>query len=112
MDLRRSLRRQARYLIAPIIGFGVSGYFAYHLIEGDRGLIAWVQLTQQIRAAKQQQIDTHLQRQAIERRVALLHPEHMDPDLLDEQARAALNLIGPGEVVIMNKDPGSAPTTN
>lgn len=90
--------------MGPLIGLTLACYFAYHLVEGDRGLIAWVRLTQQIRAAKLQQAQVHEERSEAAHRVALLHPEHLDPDLLDEQARAALNLIGPGEVVILNSD--------
>ncbi len=90
--------------MGPLIGLSLACYFAYHLVEGDRGLIAWVRLTQQIRAAKLQAAQIHEDRAEAAHRVSLLRPDHLDPDLLDEQARAALNLIGPGEVVILNKD--------
>ena len=84
-----------------MIGLGLSLYFGYHLVEGERGLIAWVRLTEQIRDAKSQAAQIHAERDAQDRRVSLLRPEHLDPDLLDEQARAALNLVGPGELVIL-----------
>jgi cell division protein FtsB len=32
--------------------------------------------------------------------VGLLRPDHLDPDLLDERARAVLNLAAPDEIVI------------
>ncbi|GGF14983.1 cell division protein [Aliidongia dinghuensis] len=104
MEIRRHLRRQAHAIVGPLIGLTLACYFAYHLVEGDRGLIAWVRLTQQIRAAKVEQARVHEERLEAAHRVSLLRPEHLDPDLLDEQARAALNLIGPGEVVILNND--------
>jgi cell division protein FtsB len=104
MEIGRHIRRQAHAIVGPLIGLTLAAYFAYHLVEGDRGLIAWVHMTQQIRAAKLQQARIHEERAEAEHRVALLRPEHLDPDLLDEQARAALNLIGPGEVVILNND--------
>jgi cell division protein FtsB len=87
-----------------MIGLSLSAYFAYHLVEGDRGLGAWVRLTQQIRQTKVMAAEIHADREAQERRVSMLRPEHLEPDLLDEQARSALNLVDPGEVVIMNGD--------
>ena len=104
MDIRRHLRRQAQYIIGPFIGLSLSGYFAYNLLEGDRGLIAWVHLTQEIRDAKAQEATVQAQREATEHRVSLLQAGHLDLDLLDEQTRAALNLVKPGEVVILNQD--------
>jgi cell division protein FtsB len=104
MDIARHIRRQLKSIVGPTIGFTLSLYFGYHLIEGERGLISWVRLTQQIREAKRDAVQIRAEREAQDRRVSLLRPEHLDPDLLDEQARAALNLVGPGEVVILNSE--------
>jgi cell division protein FtsB len=41
------------------------------------------------------------QRQVLDLRVSNLKPDHVDPDLLDEQVRATLNLVAPDEIVIM-----------
>jgi cell division protein FtsB len=105
MDIARFLRRQLKSIIAPTIGFSLSLYFGYHLIEGERGLIAWVRLTEQIRTAKLNAEQIRAEREAQDRRVSLMRSEHLDPDLLDEQARAALNLVGPGEIVILRDEP-------
>jgi cell division protein FtsB len=100
MDIGRHIRRQMRSIIGPAIGLSLSLYFGYHLVEGDRGLIAWVRLTEKIRIAKAQAAEIHADREAQEQRVQALRPDHLDPDMLDEQARAALNLVGPNEIVI------------
>jgi cell division protein FtsB len=42
-------------------------------------------------------------RQRIERDVALLQPENLDPDMLDERARAILNLAHPDDLVMMKR---------
>jgi cell division protein FtsB len=102
MDIARHIRRQLKSIVGPAIGLSLSLYFGYHLVEGDRGLIAWVRLTGQIRAAKAEAAEIHAEKVAQDQRVSLLRPEHLDPDMLDEQARAALNLVGPGEIVILN----------
>jgi cell division protein FtsB len=106
MDIGRSLRRQLQSIVAPTVGLALSAYFAYHLVEGERGLYAWVHVTQEIRAASATQAAVSAERAAEERRVALLRPDHIDPDLLDEQARAALNLGQSGDVVILDGNGG------
>jgi len=75
-------------------------YFAYHLFVGDRGLLAWMDLTRELRDAKAMLATLDVERGTLERRVGLLQPEHLDPDMLDERARATLNLVGPNEIVI------------
>ncbi len=105
MALGRQIRRQAKYIIGPVIGLSLSGYFAYHMVEGDRGLGAWIRLTQLIREAKAQQAQVHAEREAAEQRVSQLRPEHLDPDRLDEEARSTLNLVGPNEIVILKSTP-------
>jgi cell division protein FtsB len=105
MIVLRELRRRARFILGPFLGMALTGYFAYNLCEGDRGLLAWLRLTREIHAA-----DAHLdavkaERAAIDRRVADMKPDHLDPDLLDERVRAGLNLVGPNEVVIMKPPP-------
>jgi cell division protein FtsB len=101
MEVTRHLRRQARYLLGPAFGLCLSGYFIYHLVEGDRGLGAWLRLTHEIRDAKALAADVRAQRETAEQRAALLRPEHLDPDMLDEQARSSLNMVAPGEIVIL-----------
>jgi cell division protein FtsB len=105
MDLTRHLRRQLKSSVAPMIGLSLSLYFGYNLVEGDRGLIAWVRKTEQLRSAKQAAAKLQGERETLEKRVSLLRSDHLDPDLLDEQARAALNLVGPDEIIILNGEP-------
>lgn len=104
MEVGRFIRKQVQYILGPVVGLTLSGYFAYHLVEGDRGLYAWVRLNHEIQDAKAAATDAHVAREAAEHRVSLLRSDHLDPDLLDEQARAALNLAAPGEIVILNDD--------
>jgi len=100
MRLVDEIRRRARTITGPVLGISLVCYFAYHLFAGDRGLIAWMQLTQELRDAKATLLVLDTERQALERRVNLLEPEHLDPDMLDERARQVLNLAAPGEIVI------------
>ena len=101
MIVLRELRRRAHLIVGPVLGIALIGYFAYHLVEGDRGLIAWLQLTREIRAENAKLEAVRAQRQALDLKVSNLKPDHLDPDLLDERVRATLNMVAPGETVIM-----------
>ena len=35
-----------------MLGACLAGYFVYHAVQGDRGIVAWMQLNQQIRVAQ------------------------------------------------------------
>jgi cell division protein FtsB len=105
MVVLRELRRHARFILGPALGLALTGYFAYHLVEGDRGLLAWLRLTHEIRAENANLQAVRAQREALDQRVSNLKPDHLDPDLLDERVRATLNLVGPGEAVIMQPEP-------
>ena len=95
------LRKRTRFVVGPMVGMSLACYFVYHLVEGDRGLVAWLQLTQRIREAKAELETARGEREALDRRVSLLRPEHLDRDMLDERARATLNYAGPNEIVIL-----------
>lgn len=99
------LKRRARDVIGPVLGFCTVGYFVYHSIEGDRGLFALVRLSEQVQETQAQLDELTAQRKALERRVSLLRPDHLDPDMLDERARLILNLARPDEIVILDPAP-------
>ena len=85
MVVLREMRRRAKVLAAPVFGLALIGYFAYHLVEGDRGLRAWLRVTQELRVAKEKLVDIAAERAVLEHRVSHMRPDHVDPDLLDSQ---------------------------
>jgi cell division protein FtsB len=109
VNILHELRRRSRLIIGPVLGMALTGYFAYHLVEGDRGFLAWLRLTRELRDAKAHLEAAQATRQALDRKVANLRPDHLDPDLLDERVRATLNLVGPNEIVIMRPPPAQQP---
>lgn len=100
MEIWRELKRRARDVIGPVLGFCIVGYFVYHSIEGDRGLLAYVHLNERLSEAKAQLEEVQAERKALEHRVDLLRTDNLDPDMLDERAHAVLNYARPDEVVI------------
>jgi cell division protein FtsB len=90
-----------RGLAFPLVTLGLAAYFGYYLIYGNHGIINVARLQHEI-VLKQAQLDAvRAQRQALEHRVSLLRPESVDPDMLEEQARARLGLTDRDEVVIL-----------
>ena len=102
MVVLREMRRRARFLVGPVLAIAVTGYFAYNLVEGDRGMLAWFRLTQELRVAKSNLASVQEERAALDRKVANMRPDHVDPDLLDQEVRARLDLGAPNEIIVMH----------
>lgn len=100
MSILHELRKRARQITLPVLGACVAGYFVYHGVHGERGLIAWLVLNQQIREAKAVEAELAAERATLERRAALLRPDSLDPDLLEERTRFMLNYAHTDELVI------------
>ena len=81
---------------------GLLGFFAWHGFEGPRGFrfneklkSQSAQLTEGLAAIQEQRI-------SFEHRVALLRPESVDPDMLDEMARETLDVAKPSELIVLD----------
>ena len=83
-----------------MLGACLAGYFVYHAVQGDRGIIAWMQVNQQIRVAQTELTNTDAGREEMEQRVALLSNSSLDLDMLEERARVMLNFAHPDDLVI------------
>lgn len=94
------MRRRARHVAGPVFGACLVVYFAFQVMQGDRGIIAWRQLEQEIGQVRAVQAETAAVRARLESRVALLRPDNLDPDMLDERARLMLGLVGANDVTI------------
>lgn len=103
MILLHEIRKRARHVAGPVLAISLFGYFAYHSVQGDRGLIAWLQLGQQVEIAQAVLEKVSRDRSALEHRARLLRPDNLDPDMLDERARQVLSLSHPDELVILDK---------
>jgi cell division protein FtsB len=107
MVIIQELRQRARLIALPVIAACFVAYFLYHAVQGDRGIIAWIVLNQQIREAEATLANVSAERRVLKRRVELLRPESLDPDLLEERARAVLNFARPNELIILLGDDAS-----
>ncbi len=103
MGLITEIRARARFVVGPVLGICAVGYFAYHVVHGDRGLIAWWNIKQRVVAAKEAATQTRDERQALEKRVRLLNPGSLDPDMLEERAMLMLNYGYKDDIVILQE---------
>lgn len=100
MTAGRRLQRGLKAVLLPTLFLSLVAYFLWNATQGDRGLQAYA-LEQKRLEAVQAELNRTLQEQAAwDRRVAGLRSQHLDPDTLDERARAMLNLADPADIVI------------
>lgn len=111
MGFLYELKSRARHVVWPSVGVCGLGYMAYHIVQGDRGLLAWKVLREQIAIAQMNLAESEAERRIHEDRVRLLHPEGLDRDMLDEWARRRLNFGSRDEIVIFTEPTGSAETS-
>jgi cell division protein FtsB len=112
MMARRALVKVGRAVLGPFLAIALIVYFALNLIQGDHGLLAWARRGHQVRVAEATLAQTESELGRLRHRADLLKGDHLDPDLLDEQARAALNAIGPDEIVIFEPAQNSGGKSN
>ena len=93
-------RRPGRNMVAPAIFLAITAYFGWNATQGDRGLMAYAQRQDLLRQVMIDQSVARAERDTWEKRVAGLRTQHLNPDTLDERARAMLNLADPSEVIV------------
>ena len=101
MTAIRDLGKRLQSMIAPVFGCLLIGYFVYHSVKGDHGAHAWLQLALRISAMDDEVSVLHARRAALERRVRLLRPDSLDPDMIEEQGRRLLNFSHRDDVYIV-----------
>ena len=99
----REFQKRSRYLIAPLLGSIALVYVSYQGVQGDRGLLAWIQRGQEVVLAEENFALQQEKRDALAHRVLLLKADTLDLDLLDERAREVLNLVKPEDLVLLKK---------
>lgn len=100
MSWSKALRRQARAAVAPTVFLGLAGYFGWNATQGARGSQAYVLRQEQQGMVEAELVRMTTERAMWERRVAGLREQRLDPDTLDERARAMLNVAEPTDIVV------------
>ncbi|HMF11441.1 MAG TPA: septum formation initiator family protein [Gemmataceae bacterium] len=76
------------------------GYFGINAYTGNRGLRAKQDLDRQIAELTGELSKLKAERTVWERRVSLLRSDILDPDMLDERARALLDYADPNDLTL------------
>ena len=69
-------------------------------LAGPSGILAWSENLRLLDQRQAQLAELQEDRAALENKVALLHPDHADPDMVGELLRSQLNVVHPDEVVV------------
>ena len=81
------------------------GYFAVNAFTGNHGLRAQADLDQQMTSMQDELQHLKAERALWDRRVALLRTDRIDPDMLDERARALLGWVDARDLTLLIKRP-------
>ena len=103
MKVLSEIRLRSGHIVGPVLGACLIVYIAFHAVQGDRGLIAYWQMSKQVAQAENIHFRLSREREAIQNRVSLLNPNTLDRDMLEERARFMLGYSLPDEVVIFRK---------
>ena len=102
MESLRAFGRHLKRFAPSVFAVFLVLYFLFHSIQGDRGLLAWARLSQDL---EQAQTDLNFLKEeqiSLDRRVNHLRRDNLDLDLLEERARVMLNFMREGEVMILD----------
>lgn len=99
-SVRGWIARRLRDAVLPLLFLGCCGYFVWHAIHGERGLLARDDRAERITMALAERDRAQAELAAMERRVQGLRGDRLDRDQLEERARQLLNMIGRDEMVM------------
>ncbi|MFZ4541141.1 MAG: FtsB family cell division protein [Rickettsiales bacterium] len=88
-------------LMKPLLWMLVAFYMGYHMMHGERGLLAMMRDKRELVQLQQDFTETKAQREKMELRVSHLRDGSLDRDLLDEQMRRMMGVMNKGEIVVL-----------
>jgi cell division protein FtsB len=100
MWTRQKKKSPVGRLVVPTIAVAFFSYFGFHAVHGSYGLNSRMHLehrTMQLEARLDELVED---RQMLERQVRLLSSATLERDMLDERARALLNVSRSDEITI------------
>jgi cell division protein FtsB len=101
--------RRRRSILTALVLYSLAaafiGYFGVHAFTGTHGLRAQQQVEIEITRLEGDLARLKHDRAGWEQRVALLQSDRLDPDMLDERARALLDYADPRDATLLLKTP-------
>lgn len=98
LDFKFSLKK----FFYPLMLASLVFYFFYHIFQGKRGLLAWGHLSREISERQLYLTQIKTGRDVLQRKVDLMGNK-ICLDLLEEEAKEKLGVLGEDEVVLFLK---------
>jgi cell division protein FtsB len=111
MATRQHRPSRLRKLVLPAITAAFLGYFAYHAVHGEYGMVGRTHLETRTAELQAELARLKAQKSALLDKVMLLRSSSLDQDMVDERARISLSMVHPNDLVIM-RDSRAAPQNN
>jgi len=111
MVTRKRLRTILNALLLYALAALLIGYFGVNAYSGNRGLKAKEAIDRQMAELNADLQRLKLEHGQWERRIALLKSDDIDPDMLDERARALLGYADPNDLTLMIAAPRHSPVS-
>ena len=102
--LARRLAQTARTYLPVAIFTATALYFIFHLVTGERGLLAYMAIQRELNDANEILADLEVEKAELERDVALLYDTPIDLDMLEERARIELGFVRQDEMIILHSE--------
>jgi len=97
-------RRSLYFDLCVFFGsLAVLAYFGWHGFYGPRSIDHGIYITSQVEKYQAELADVETLREQRDDKVALLRPQSIDPDMLDEMARKVLQFANEGEFVVVGR---------
>ena len=101
---KQTRKKRLQKLIIPVIGVFLMLYFVLELFTGQRSMMVWNHLKEQVQGLQSENLSLSQQAETLERNVMRLKAESLDADYMDEQIRKNLPMSQPNEKIIILKE--------
>ena len=95
-----NFRKTMRKAVWPAVGLTLMAFFGAYAVWGPNGMFAYGDYKRQLALREKHYAVLDHRREVLKNRVALLNPDHANPDMVDEMVRKELNVAHPDEVIV------------
>jgi cell division protein FtsB len=100
MITRQHRKTPLRRFLMPAVALSFLAYFGFHAFSGSFGIWSMERMEKETEQLTVRLDSLKKEHARLERQVATVRPDSLDPDIVDMEARNALNLMREDEVVI------------
>lgn len=97
---RSTFRKTMRRVAVPAAVLTVMAFFGIYAVLGPNGMLAYGDYKTKLDKRERDYAVLDQRRTVLRNRVALLDPDHANPDMVDEMVRRQLNVAHPDEVIV------------